>query len=316
MISQDINQLVKALENGDVVGMPTETVYGLAANAFDESAIAKIFQLKGRPKSNPLIIHIGGLEQMEPLITEFPNQLKKLADTFWPGPLTLLLPKSVLVSDTVTSGHPNVAIRMPNHKGALELLQMLKFPLVAPSANISNRISPTKAKHVEKYFPEIITLEGGPCQAGLESTIVGMFEGSVAVFRWGALGREEIEAVVGKVLDKTSNTTKTVAPGMGKKHYSPLCPLIVTQEMWYVLSISTQKKIGAIWFQEIKWEFSNIVAHEILSASGNLQEAGSNIYQAMHRLEEAGVDVIVVERLPETSLGISINDRLDRAAVR
>lgn len=314
MISKEVNHLVTALANGDVVGMPTETVYGLAANAFDEDAIAKIYQLKGRPKTNPLIIHIGKMDQIEALIAEFPSQLKRLADKFWPGPLTLLLPKSDRISETVTAGHPNVAIRMPNHEGALALLERIDFPLVAPSANISNRISPTKAKHVEKYFPQIFTLDGGDCKAGLESTIVGMFDDSIAVFRWGALGREEIEAVVGKVLDKTSNSTKTVAPGMGKKHYSPLCPLLVTKEMWYVLSISTQKKIGVIWFKEIKWEFPNIVAHEILSPSGDLSEAASSIYQAMHRLEEAGVELIAVERLPEEGLGISINDRLDRAA--
>jgi len=315
MICTDFELIKAALTQGNLIGLPTETVYGLAANAFNEEAISKIFELKGRPKSNPLIVHIGRVNQMFELISELPEPLKILSNLFWPGPLTLLIPKSERVSPLVTAGHSRIAIRMPNHPVALELLQQLDFPLVAPSANVSNRISPTESAHVEKYFPEIYTLEGGPCKAGLESTIVGMEGTSLNVYRWGSISRESIEDQVGKVLDRSGNAHQTIAPGMGKKHYAPKCPLVVTKEPAFILSISKGKRIGVIWFDKIAWESPDVLAHEILSSTQNLEEAARNIFQAMHRLESYDLDLIIAERLPEFGLGISINDRLDRASV-
>ncbi len=316
MIVTDIQLIKKTVENGEVIGLPTETVYGLAANAFNETAIRKIYELKGRPSTNPLIVHIGHADQLKDIVSSVPEKLKQLADAFWPGGLTLLFPKNESISPIITAGFPNIAVRMPTHPLAQSLLKSIPFPLVAPSANISNRISPTKASHVEKYFPNIYTLEGGACEAGVESTIVGMEYEEVCVYRWGAIGREAIENLVGKVLDRTRGDHAAVAPGMSKKHYSPTCQFIVSKEPGFLLSISLQKRVGVIWFNEVLWTGPNVVAYEVLSPTGNLEEAAKNIYDAMHRLEDHSLDLIIAERLPEHGLGISINDRLDRAAAQ
>ncbi len=316
MITKDLNLVINELSNGKVIGLPTETVYGLAANAFDLQAIQRIYSTKKRPSTNPLIVHIGKKEQLSSLVTDVPFKIEQLIEAFWPGPLTVLLPKKDHVLSEVTSGSPKVAVRMPNHPIALHLLEKLPFPLVAPSANLYNRISPTSAAHVEKYFPEIYTLEGGACLAGVESTIIAQESNEILVYRWGAIGREDIESVVGKVVDKTTSSQKSIAPGMSLKHYSPLCPLLVSKEPGFLLSISPEKRIGVIWFNRVKWDGPNVTSFEILSAQSDLQEAARNLYQAMHRLEEQSVDLIIVERLPEYGLGISMNDRLDRASTK
>ncbi|MEY2792171.1 MAG: hypothetical protein RJA76_163 [Bacteroidota bacterium] len=316
MITRDINLIIDQLKNGNAVGLPTETVYGLAANAFDVNAIQKIYELKKRPSSNPLIVHIGRKEQLQQLVEKIPTKLERLMDQFWPGPLTVLLPKVEAIPNEVTSGSARVAVRMPNHPLTLDLLNRLPFPLVAPSANLYNRISPTCAQHVEKYFPETYTLDGGACQAGVESTIIAEESNEILVYRWGAIGREDIESITGKVVDKTTSTQKSIAPGMSLKHYSPLCALVVSKEPGFLLSISPEKRIGVIWFNRVKWDGPNVTSFEVLSAQSDLQEAARNLYQAMHRLEEQSVDLIIVERLPEYGLGISMNDRLDRASTK
>lgn len=314
MITDSIEIIKKDLLESKVIGLPTETVYGLAANAFDEEAIQEIYRIKGRPSTNPLIVHIGNFTQLKTVAKEIPEKLFLLAEQFWPGPLTLLLPKRGEISASVTAGFPNVGVRMPNHPKALELLNQIPFPLVAPSANISNRISPTTAQHVEKYFADIHTLEGGECISGLESTILGIEGGEIAVYRWGAIGREEIEKLVGKVLNRTQATHSTPAPGMSKKHYAPKCPLVVSQEPGLLLSLSMRQRVGVIWFKEVKWEFPQVICNEVLSNSGDLKEAGKNLYQTLHRMEELSLDLIIAERMPEEGLGLSINDRLDRAS--
>ena len=176
MITNDIELVCNSLKNGEIVGIPTETVYGLAASIFNESAIERIFSKKNRPRSNPLIVHVATLDQAKLLVKEFPLKAELLARHFWPGPLTLILPKSDLVNDVVTANNKSVAIRVPNHKMTLNLLGKLNFPLAAPSANPYNRISPTCAEHVESYFPDINILDGGECQSGLESTILSFEE--------------------------------------------------------------------------------------------------------------------------------------------
>ena len=213
MITSDLSFVKDQLERGEVVGIPTETVYGLAANIYDEQAIAKIFTTKGRPNTNPLIVHVKSMDQARTLVSHFPAKASILAERFWPGPLTLILPKSELISAAITAQQSTVAIRMPNHKTTLALLETLDFPLAAPSANPYNRISPTRAAHVEAYFPQIPILEGGKCEAGVESTILSFDGDEVVLLRHGAISIEDIEAEVGRILDRTSSESVHLAPG-------------------------------------------------------------------------------------------------------
>ena len=316
MITSDIAFVKAQLEQGEVVGIPTETVYGLAANIYNEQAIAKIFSTKGRPNTNPLIVHVKSMEQARTLVSYFPPKASLLAERFWPGSLTLILPKSELISDAITAQQSTVAIRMPNHHTTLALLETLDFPLAAPSANPYNRISPTCAAHVEDYFPQISILEGGNCEAGVESTILSFEGDEVVLLRHGAISMEQIEEVVGRILDRTSSESVHLAPGRSKKHYSPLCELIISYEPLFMLSAVQQKKVAILWFKEVKIESPKVAINHILSPSGSFQEAAANMYDALHQLEKSGVDLIIVERLPNVDLGRTINDRFERAAAK
>ena len=272
IIQSSIEKAVALLKNGEVVAIPTETVYGLAALIDQPKAIDYIFELKGRPRSNPLIVHVANLQQAEKLCDSFPTPLKKLAQQFWPGSLTLVLPKAQQVSNQITASKNTVGIRIPNHP---ILLQVLKEtgPIAAPSANPFERISPTTAKHVADYFPEGLkmVLDGGACQAGIESTIVGFENGEVILYRLGAVSLEEIEKVVGKVALFNAQKSTVVTPGMSKKHYAPKTKTVVTKNINDFVNQHATSKIGLIMFQQSS---KLIVAKEvILSPSGNLNEA-------------------------------------------
>jgi L-threonylcarbamoyladenylate synthase len=314
MITNDIELVSNSLKNGEIVGIPTETVYGLAASIFDESAIERIFSKKNRPRTNPLIVHLASLEEAKRLVIEFPLKAELLARHFWPGPLTLILPKSNLVNDLVTANNTSVAIRIPNHKTTLNLLGKLNFPLAAPSANPYNRISPTCAEHVESYFPEIQILDGGECQSGVESTILSFEENEVVLLRHGAITMESIEGLVGRVLNRTSGESTVNSPGMSKKHYAPLCELILTYEPLFMLSAVKNKKVGILWFKKVQIYSDQVEVNKILAPSGSFEEASKNMYALLHELEKSGLDLIIVERLPDHGLGRSLNDRLIRAS--
>ena len=316
MITSDLSFVKDQLERGEVVGIPTETVYGLAANIYDEQAIAKIFTTKGRPNTNPLIVHVKSMDQARTLVSHFPVKAANLAERFWPGPLTLILPKSDLISAAITAQQSTVAIRMPNHKTKLALLETLDFPLAAPSANPYNRISPTRAAHVDAYFPQIPILEGGNCEAGVESTILSFDGDEVVLLRHGAISIEDIEAEVGRILDRTSSESVHLAPGRSKKHYSPLCELIISYEPLFMLSAVQEKKVGILWFNEVKIASPKVAINHILSPSGSFKEAAAHMYDALHQLEKSGVELIIVERLPNYNLGRTINDRFERAAAK
>jgi L-threonylcarbamoyladenylate synthase len=316
MITSDITLIKQQLERGEVVGIPTETVYGLAANIYDEQAISKIFTTKGRPNTNPLIVHVKSMEQARTLVAHFPPKAALLAERFWPGALTLILPKSELISPSITANQSTVAVRMPNHSTTLQLLETLDFPLAAPSANPYNRISPTRSSHVEAYFPQIAILEGGNCEAGVESTILSFEGDEVVLLRHGAIPVEAIEKEVGRILDRTGSDSTQLAPGRSKKHYSPLCELIISYEPLFMLSAVQQKKVGILWFKEVQIHSPKVAINHILSPSGSFQEAAANMYDALHQLEKSGVDLIIVERLPNQDLGRTINDRFERAAVK
>jgi len=312
-ITTDIAYCQELLKDNQLVAIPTETVYGLAANAFDTDAVSEIFKMKGRPRFNPLIVHIHDLKQLEDLATNIPDVAMKLAKVFWPGPLTLILPKQPNVPDIITAGKSTVGVRMPNHPITLELLKGLSFPLAAPSANPFTRVSPTSAEHVANYFGNRIPaiLDGGPCQVGLESTIVGFDGETPIVYRKGGISIEAIEAVVGKVKILTENNIRPEAPGMLVKHYSPKTPLLVCENLTEVLQQHSKKKVGILSFYSPDFPQAEIV--KVLSQNKNLEEAAKVLFASLHALDEANLDLILAERFPEEGLGVSINDRLLRA---
>lgn len=313
MIGKDINKAVQLLKEGEVVGIPTETVYGLAGNGFDESSTLKIFEVKERPTFNPLILHTNSLTKVESFVKSFPQKAKALADAFWPGPLTLLLPKSDKVSDVVTSGSPLVAVRIPNHPLTLELLEQLDFPLAAPSANKFGRISPTSPQNVVSQLGDEVpyVLDGGNCGVGIESTIIDFEEDVPIVYRVGGLSIEEIESVIGdvKVNEKSHERPKT--SGMLKSHYAPLKPFFVG-DIDSMLEEHIGKKVATLSFSK---EYNSDYTF-VLSSGRDMNEAARNLFRFMNELDQLEVDVILAEYVHEEGLGRGINDRLRRADSR
>ena len=298
------------------MGIPTETVYGLAGNAFDGDAVLKIFTVKNRPQFDPLIVHTDSLSKLTSFIADFPEKAQKLATAFWPGPLTLLLPKSDKISDLVTSGLSTVAVRIPHHPLTLELLSTLEFPLAAPSANPFGYISPTSAQHVEKQLGKKIPyiLDGGESQVGIESTIVG-FEGEEAVvYRLGGTSVEALEKTIGPVKLIAHSSSNPKAPGMLKSHYSPRKPLFIA-DLIQLSATYSKEKIGYLSFKSAS-ENLPLENQLVLSPSGSYTEAAKHLFSYMRHLDSLPIDVIYAELLPEKDLGRAINDRIRRAAVR
>ncbi len=317
MITKDINKAKDILQKNELIALPTETVYGLAGNAFSEIAIKKIFELKKRPFYNPLIVHLKSAACIRDVAMEIPEGALLLADKFWPGPLTLVLKKQEHISDLITAGKKTVAVRVPNHPLALALLGTLEFPLVAPSANPFGSISSTSAAHVFNYFGEAldVVLDGGECEKGLESTIIGFENDQPVLYRRGCISIEDIEKIVGKLSITTNNDKSPNAPGMLSRHYAPKTDTYLTNDISELLKSFEGKKIGLLLFKN-PIQNNSIMHQEILSNSGNLEEAAKNLYAAMHRLDQSKLDVIIAERLPDEGLGKTINDKLERATKR
>lgn len=314
-ITKDIQAVALHLRAGGLIGLPTETVYGLAGNALDQVAIASIYALKERPASNPLIAHVASIEQAKSLCAEWPEEATKLVAKFWPGPLTILVKRSAIVPDALTAGLDRVAIRMPNHPVALALLRAIPFPLAAPSANPYMRISPTSAAQVDAYFGDRLpyVLEGGICERGVESTIIGWEEGRTIIYRQGALAQELIEAEIGPLVQPVAATVQ-VAPGMAKRHYAPQTKLCVVEDLQYAIEANPAERLGVLSFTKT-YAAPNIISMQCLSARGSLEEAACNLYAALHAFDEAEITMIVAEKFPEEGLGRTINDRLRRASV-
>lgn len=315
MITSDLDIAKNALKADDIIAIPTETVYGLAGNAFSASAIKKIFELKQRPFYNPLIVHIKSAAYLNEVACDVPEIALQLAAKFWPGPLTLILKKLPKIPDLVTAGKETVGIRMPNHPVTLALLEQLDFPLAAPSANPFGSISPTSAAHVADYFKENlkVVLNGGDCENGLESTIIGFENNKPVLFRLGAISLEEIEKEIGEVQVKNHGSeTDLSAPGMLSRHYSPATNTYLTDNISEEIKLFQNKKIGLVLFKD-QIGIDHITHKEILSATGNLEEAAKGLYAALHRLDKLDLDVIIAERFPDYGLGKTINDRLQRA---
>ncbi len=318
-IGQDISRAREWLEAGNLVGIPTETVYGLAANALNTDAVLAIFRVKKRPTFDPLIVHTDTPAKLSRFVTAIPPAARQLADAFWPGPLTLLLPKRDSIPDLVTAGLPTVAVRIPNHPLTRQLLAELDFPLAAPSANPFGYISPTTARHVADQLGSQIPyiLDGGPAQIGLESTIVG-FEGETpCIFRLGGLTQAQIEAVVGPVTRQTHSTDNPTAPGMLSSHYAPRKPLILlkTGQSPPVAGHARPDRVGALVFREPVGHIPD-GQQRVLSATGDLDEAAKNLFAHLRWLDALDLDLIYAETLPGIGLGAAINDRLRRASVQ
>jgi len=315
LITSNINKAKELLDNEDVVAIPTETVYGLAGNIFSDKALKKIYALKNRPSFNPLIVHIKSMSDLSLVACEIPDKALKLADAFWPGPLTLILKKQPTISDIITAGKPTVAVRIPNHPVALELLNKLDYPVAAPSANPFTSISPTTAQHVFEFFDSELKLilEGGACSKGVESTIVGFKDNEVILYRHGSTSIEAIEKVIGKVKFLTNDAIAPDAPGMLKKHYSPKTPIILSDSIEESMKLYSNKKIGILLFNAENADLK-VECIEILSEDSNLEEAASNLYAALHRLDKCNLELIIAEKFPNKGQGKTINDRLDRAA--
>lgn len=311
---KNIDLAAELLLKGSLVAIPTETVYGLAANALNEKAVLSIFEAKQRPFFDPLIIHVPTIESIEKYAQLTDLRLQKLAKAFWPGPLTLLLPKKESIPDLVTSGLATVAVRIPNHILSLELLKKINIPLAAPSANPFGYVSPTQPAHVNSQLGDKIAyiLDGGPCEVGLESTIVGIEDYTVCVFRLGGLALEEIEKVIGKTELRINNSSNPVSPGQLKSHYAPKKPLYIG-DLKQLIEKNKGKKIAIICFGEENIEGKDIIVFD-LSKNKNLKEAAINLFKFLRLADESDADIVLCQEVSDTGLGRAINDRLRRAA--
>jgi len=311
-IGTDLAAATALLREGEPVAIPTETVYGLAANAFDEAAVLKIFLAKERPAFDPLIVHIGRKEAVHAIARELPPGAEALMDSFWPGPLTLVLPKREVIPDIVTSGLDTVGVRMPAHPLTRELLHLLDFPLAAPSANPFGYVSPTTAQHVADQLggkiPYIV--DGGPCAVGVESTIIGWEHGRWVLYRAGGIPLEAIEEVIGTV-EPAVKQVLPAAPGMLASHYAPRKPVYVG-DVHLLLQAHAGRRVAVIGFRTSYPAYRS----EVLSSKGDPAEAARHLFAVLRELDTSDADVILAEVFPDEGLGRAINDRLRRAAAR
>ena len=314
-IGNDITAAAEYLQAGELVAIPTETVYGLAANTLNEDAVLKIYAAKNRPQFNPLIMHVASFEQAKRYIKDISAEAELLAAAFWPGPLTMLFNKQQNVPDLVTAGSKRVAIRVPNHPLTLQLLSKINFPVAAPSANPSGYVSPTTAQHVYEGLHEKIPyiLDGGTCGVGVESTIVGWDEDNeLVLYRLGGIAVEAIEKVIGKKIKHHQKITDNPnTPGQLKSHYATHTPLYLGKIDELLLQFAG-RKIILINFNH----YHSSVPKEqqfILSANGSKEEAAKNLFRFLREADQLQADVILAEYLPEEGLGRAVNDRLERA---
>ena len=310
-IGTDLSKALIFIQSGKTVAIPTETVYGLAADANNEEAIMAIFEAKKRPTSNPLILHFDDLQTALPYISAFPVIFEKLYHAFCPGPLTFIVPKSSLVSSLITGGQDSVAIRFPKHSILQDLLHQLGRPLAAPSANLYGQLSPTTAMHVQEQLAGRIPyiIDGGACQEGLESTIIGLENEQVVIYRYGSITSEALNAHLGYLPQAKVHAEGTVlTSGMVKHHYATHTPLFLGYKPSHETDAAVQLTIG---------ENTAIVGPQlVLSANASLVEAARNLYALLHHADALGLEKIYVEPFPNEGLGMAMNDRLARAAAK
>ena len=310
----DIKYAKQVLEEGGLVGIPTETVYGLAANALDHAAVVKIFEAKNRPSFDPLILHVGSVGEFENYAKVIPKNAMRLAEKVCPGPISFVFKKKKAVPDLVTSGHPTVALRVPNHPLTLKLLKGLNFPLAAPSANPFGFTSPTTAQHVLEQLHDQVgyVLDGGECQVGLESTIIDFSNQKPIVLRLGGLSLEFLEEELHTQMAVKTSSSNPNAPGMLSAHYNPGKPIVIG-DIDLELKLRTDQNVGVLAFRKKRVGVSNAF-QRVLSPTGDVAEAAQNFFRMLREFNKLNVDVVLAEWLPEEGLGRAINDRLKRAA--
>ncbi len=318
-LESEITGGAQRLKEGGVVAFPTETVYGLGADALNPEAVKQIFALKGRPHFNPLIAHVASRDQLEALVTRIPENALLLMDRFWPGPLTLVFPKKPDVPDITTGGNPTVAVRMPRHPVARELLRQAGTPVAAPGANAFGKTSPTTAAHVrEQLGPgDYALIDGGGCQVGLESTVVSVTGKVPRLLRPGGITREELEEVVGPLEVPAAEDHPVLknapleSPGLLASHYAPKTPLFIKENL---PARNDDPGIGVILRAPDGFVSAGPVV--ILSQTGSLEEAAAHLYAALRRLDKMGLKEIWAPRFPESGVGHALNDRLSKAAYK
>jgi L-threonylcarbamoyladenylate synthase len=311
---EQIGRAARIIREGGLVAFPTETVYGLGADAGNAAAVAQIFELKGRPRFDPLIVHVADQAGLEELVESIPDRAAELIERFWPGPLSLVLPKRASVPEIVTAGLPSVAVRCPSHPVARALIDAAGVALAAPSANRFGAVSPTTAQHVADQFGNsgLSILDGGPCQVGVESTVVSFIDPTPRLLRPGGITFEEIEQVIGVIEVGQTNDVRPESPGQLSRHYSPSTPFYLSDSM------QVDPPRGRVGLLSLTPPISptGFAVVEVLSATGDLREAAANLFAAMRRMDSMGLDCIVAQPLPEVGLGRAIMDRLRRAAAR
>ncbi|HEX3857220.1 MAG TPA: L-threonylcarbamoyladenylate synthase [Verrucomicrobiae bacterium] len=324
LFQKAVQRAAELLRAGEVVALPTETVYGLAANALNEKAVAKIFQIKGRPSHNPIIVHVTSNEMAKGCVKNWPELAEKLAKSFWPGPLTIVLPRAEIIPDIVTAGGATVGIRWPSHPFIQAVIRECDFPLAAPSANLSNQISPTNAEHVQKSLAGKISMivDGGQSQIGIESTVLDLTVSPPRILRPGMIRAESLAAVCGQVQSPKSKVqsqeTALRSPGLLEKHYSPKAKLLILNwrdDADLELKIQNSK---------FKIQKCFVIAHTCFPSAENFADVSvmphdaeafaRAIYAELHRCDAAGAELIVVETPPDSPEWSGIADRLRRAA--
>jgi len=312
-----IGDAVRLLNAGRLVAFPTETVYGLGAMAFDEAAVACIFAAKGRPQDNPLILHLASADDLQLIARDVPRVARELMASFWPGPLTLVLRRQDRVPAGVTAGLDTVAVRVPDHPIALDLIRALGAPIAAPSANRSGRPSPTTAAHVAHDFGVNVPLilDGGSTLVGLESTVVDVTDRVPRLLRPGGISIEELRAVIGAVEWRPDDGAEARAPGMRHRHYAPSCRVVLASPHEIAETIARLLRegvcVGVLCHSELSVTDG---LRFIRSITGSLSEYGREIFRAFRDADECGVEVLVVETVSEQGMGLAIMDRLTRAA--
>lgn len=314
-IGTDIALAARLLRQGRLVAMPTETVYGLAANALDAAAVKRIYEVKQRPAVNPLIIHVADAGQVEEFVTNVPDVARQLMAHFCPGPLTLVLPRKSNIPDIVTAGKPTVAIRIPAHPMAQQLLRLAELPLAAPSANPSGYISPTKAAHVLTTLGNKVgyILDGGDCSAGIESTIVGFENDVPVIYRQGVITADDIRSVAGMVMQYAGSAL--LAPGMSRSHYSPVTPVIAAGDIDSILQRYSHLKVGLLTYGSYTPGIPTY-DQELLCENDEWHIAARNLYGAMHKMDARNYNLIIARLFPSGGIGSVLNDRLERAAAK
>ena len=316
-----VSRAADLLSKGQVVALPTETVYGLAADALNPRAVSRIFEIKGRPAYNPIIVHISSLELAKRCVAEWPVMAEKLGRAFWPGPLTLVLPRAREIPDVVTAGGPTVGVRWPSHPFIQAVIRQCDFPLAAPSANPARRLSPTTAEHVRKYFGNRIPLivDGGPSQVGIESTVLDLSVAPPRLLRPGMIHEQALLAVTGELLRGSDDSAEVLrSPGMLRKHYSPRAKLLIC-------SWTNDEDLRQHLLTHHAPRITHIITHTRVPSSDRFTRVSviphdpeafaRALYAELHQCDEAGAELIVVEDLPDTSEWRAIRDRLTRAAV-